>query len=112
MALGKKSKKDKEKKMENIIEEQDKISKKIEEFKDKYQKPYTDDNRNSSSAFGLAMRITTDLMSGIIIGGIMGWSFDKLFGTEPWLLIIFFVFGVCAGIINVIKTANKMNKLG
>ena len=112
MTLGKKSKKDKEKKMENIIEERDRVSKKIEEFQDKYQKPNIDENKNNSSAFGLAMRITTDLMSGIIIGGIMGWSFDKLFGTEPWLLIIFFVFGVCAGITNVIRTANKMNKLG
>ena len=112
MTLGKKSKKDKEKKMENIIEERDRVSKKIEEFQDKNQKPYIDENKNNSSAFGLAMRITTDLMSGIIIGGIMGWSFDKLFGTEPWLFIIFFVFGVCAGITNVIRTANKMNKLG
>ncbi len=62
--------------------------------------------------FGLAMRITTDLMSGVIIGGIMGWSFDKLFGTSPWLLIVFFVLGVFAGISNVIRTANRMNKLG
>ena len=58
------------------------------------------------------MRITTDLMSGLIIGGIMGWSLDKMFGTEPWLLILFFVLGVFAGISNVIRTANKMNKIG
>ena len=111
MTLGKKPQKDKDKEMENIIEERKKISKKIVEFQNKYKRISPDDE-GRSSAFGIAMRITTDLISGVIIGGIMGWSLDKMFGTEPWLLIIFFVFGVFAGISNVIRTANKMNKLG
>ena len=107
------SQEDKEKKMENIIEDKDRISEKIGEFQKKYNQKSINENDNAkSSAFGLAMRITTDLMSGVIIGGIMGWSFDKLFGTSPWLLIVFFILGVAAGISNVIRTANKMNKLG
>ena len=87
--------------------------KKLTSFKKNINIKSSDDNDNAkSSAFGLAMRITTDLMSGVIIGGIMGWSFDKLFGTSPWLLIVFFILGVFAGISNVIRTANRMNKLG
>ena len=113
LILTQNSQEDKEKKMENIIEDKDRISKKINEFQKKYKHRSSDDNDNAnSSAFGLAMRITTDLMSGVIIGGIMGWSFDKLFGTSPWLLIVFFILGVFAGISNVIRTANRMNKLG
>ena len=107
------SQEDKEKEMQNIIEDKDRISEKIGEFQKKYnQKSVNENDSAKSSAFGLAMRITTDLMSGVIIGGIMGWSFDKLFGTSPWLLIVFFILGVAAGISNVIRTANKMNKLG
>ena len=107
------SQEDKEKEMQNIIEDKDRISKKIGEFQKKYnQKSINENDSAKSSAFGLAMRITTDLMSGVIIGGIMGWSFDKLFGTSPWFLIVFFILGVAAGISNVIRTANKMNKLG
>lgn len=112
MTLGKKPQKDKDKEMENIIKERKRISKKIVEFQDKYKTVSSDNDEKRSSAFGLAMRITTDLISGVIIGGIMGWSLDRLFGTEPWLLIVFFVFGVFAGISNVIRTAKKMNKLG
>ena len=79
-----------DKEMQNIIEDKDRISKKIGEFQKKYnQKSINENDSAKSSAFGLAMRITTDLMSGVIIGGIMGWSFDKLFGTSPWLLIVF-----------------------
>ena len=107
------SQEDKEKEMQNIIEDKDRISEKISEFKKKYnQKTVNENDSAKSSAFGLAMRITTDLMSGVLIGGIMGWSFDKLFGTSPWLLMVFFILGVAAGISNVIRTANKMNKLG
>ena len=109
------SQEDKEKKMENIIEDKDRISEKINEFQKKYKHRSFNDNDNDnakSSAFGLAMRITTDLMSGVIFGGIMGWSFDILFGISPWLLIVFFVLGVFAGISNLIRTANRMNKLG
>ena len=98
--------------MEIAIKDKDNISNKIEEFQRKYNRQSEEDEVIKSSAFGLAMRITTDLMSGLIIGGIMGWSLDKMFGTEPWLLILFFVLGVFAGISNVIRTANKMNKIG
>ena len=98
--------------MQNIIEDKDRISEKIGEFQKYNQKSINENDNAKSSAFGLAMRITTDLMSGVIIGGVMGWSFDKLFGTSPWLLIVFFILGVAAGISNVIRTANKMNKLG
>ena len=62
------SQEDKEKKMENIIEDKDRISEKINKFQKKYKHSPSDDNDNTkSSAFGLAMRITTDLMSAVII---------------------------------------------
>ena len=96
--------------MEDIIEDKDRISK-INGFK-KYKHRSSDDNDNVSPRPSVFMRITTDLMSGVIIGEIMGWSFDKLLGTSPWLLIVFFIWGVFAGISNVIRTANRMNKLG
>ena len=69
------SQEDKEKEMQNIIEDKDRISEKIGEFQKKYnQKSFNENDNAKSSAFGLAMRITTDLMSGVIIGGIMGLS--------------------------------------
>ena len=112
LILTQNSQEDKEKKWKILLKIKIEFLKKLTSFK-KYKHHSSDDNDNAkSSAFGLAMRITTDLMSGVIIGGIMGWSFDKLFGTSPWLLIVFFVLGVFAGISNVIRTANRMNKLG
>jgi len=37
------------------------------------------------------------------IGFACGWGLDKLFGTRPWLTIIFTAFGVAAAFINLFK---------
>jgi len=40
----------------------------------------------------------------------MGFLLDNWFGTKPLLTICFFFMGVAAGILNVFKTAKKMQK--
>ncbi|HYS55079.1 MAG TPA: AtpZ/AtpI family protein [Thermoanaerobaculia bacterium] len=39
----------------------------------------------------------------IAIGLGAGWGLDKLFGTKPWLTIIFGAFGVIAAFINLFR---------
>ena len=41
---------------------------------------------------------------------IIGFILDSWFGTKPWLIIIFFFLGAAAGILNVIRAANRMKK--
>ena len=65
-------------------------------------------NQNSSS-IGAAFKLSTELVSAVAVGTIIGFILDKTFGTKPWLIIIFFV-GVIAGIINVIRSAKNMQK--
>jgi ATP synthase protein I len=43
----------------------------------------------------------------LAIGLLLGWYLDQLFGTEPWLLIFFFIFGLAAGFRNLIRLARK-----
>ncbi|HAK63335.1 MAG TPA: ATP F0F1 synthase subunit I, partial [Alphaproteobacteria bacterium] len=49
------------------------------------------------------------LVSAVVAGGVIGWGLDWLFGTGPWLLLLFFFLGIAAGIRNVIRTAREMN---
>ena len=44
------------------------------------------------------------------VGTIIGFILDNWFGTKPWLILIFFFVGVITGILNVIKSAKKMQK--
>ena len=67
-------------------------------------------NPKSSSNMGTAFKMSTELVSAVAVGTIIGFILDKTFGTKPWLIIIFFFLGAAAGMLNVIKAANKMQK--
>ena len=73
------------------------------------QKKLYKDNEQKSS-IGKAFSMSTELVASVAVGTIMGFILDKTFGTKPWLILIFFFVGVIAGIINVFKSAKKMQK--
>lgn len=60
------------------------------------------------TAMGQAFKITAELVVGVVVGGFIGWVLDRQFGTAPWLLIVFLLFGFCAGMMNVVRTARQM----
>lgn len=83
---------------------------KIDELKEKERLVKTSENiEKRGNSIGLAFRLSTELVSGIVVGSVMGWSLDKWLGSQPWFFLIFFILGIAAGIINVIKTAKNMN---
>ena len=67
-------------------------------------------NNQNSSFMGSAFKLGTELVSAVIVGTIIGFILDTWFGTKPWLIIVFFFLGSAAGILNVIKTAKKMQE--
>ena len=64
----------------------------------------------SQSNLGQAFKMSTELVSAVLIGTIIGFILDTWFDTKPWLIIIFFFVGVVAGITNVIRSAKKLQK--
>ena len=56
---------------------------------------------------GSPFRLGTELVAAVVVGTIIGFILDSWFGTKPWFIIIFFLLGVTAGILNVIRTAKK-----
>ncbi len=62
------------------------------------------------SPIGNAFKLSTELVASVAVGTIIGFILDTTFGTKPWLILIFFFVGVTAGIMNVIKSAKKMQK--
>ena len=59
-------------------------------------------SRGDSGA-SLAMRAGSEFVSAIVVGAAMGWGLDRLLGTSPLLLVVFFFIGVAAGVLNVIR---------
>ena len=66
------------------------------------------DAQARGSAMGTAFRISSELVVGLFVGGLLGWQLDKWFDTSPVLLIMCFMLGAAAGIWNVIRVALEM----
>ena len=78
--------------------------------KNKIKAKKSSKNGESSSGIGVAFKMSTELVSAVAVGTIIGFILDNWFGTNPCLILIFFFVGVIAGIMNVVKAAKKMPK--
>ena len=78
--------------------------------KSKIKKQVESDSEKKGSFMGSAFKLGTELVAAVAVGTIIGFILDGWFDTKPWLIIIFFFLGTAAGILNVIRTANRMQK--
>jgi ATP synthase protein I len=78
--------------------------------KSKIKKQVQSDSEKRGSFMGSAFKLGTELVSAVAVGTIIGFILDNWFDTKPWLIIIFFFLGAAAGMLNVIRTANRMQK--
>ena len=78
--------------------------------KSKIKKQLDNDNEKRGLFMGSAFRLGTELVAAVAVGTIIGFILDTLFDTKPWLIIIFFFLGAAAGMLNVIRAANRMQK--
>ena len=78
--------------------------------KSKIKKEVQSDSEKRGSFMGNAFKLGTELVAAVAVGTIIGFILDSWFDTKPWLIIIFFFLGAAAGMLNVIRTANRMQK--
>jgi|TARA_A100001035_G_scaffold248755_1_gene219037 ATP synthase protein I len=88
----------------------DSFKTRLEIAKSKISKKNLNIKKNKPSSIGAAFKLSTELVSAVAVGTIIGFIFDKTFGTKPWFILIFFFVGVIAGITNVIRSAKNMQK--
>ena len=78
--------------------------------KSKLEKNDLKNNGEKATFVGNAFKLGTELVAAVVVGTIIGFILDNWFDTKPVLIIIFFLFGSAAGIVNVIKAAKRMQK--
>lgn len=61
------------------------------------------------SSMGIAFRFSAEMVAGLLVGGGVGYGIDWLAGTRPVFLIVFFVLGAAAGLLNVVRAARELN---
>lgn len=60
---------------------------------------------SAAAGYAIAFRLSTEFVSAIAVGGFIGYGLDWLLGTSPWLMIVFFLLGFVAGVLNVLRSA-------
>ena len=64
--------------------------------------------RGRGMAYG--MRMAAELVAAVIVGGLIGYGIDWWIGSKPWFFLVFFVLGFAAGVLNVVRAYEKMQK--
>ena len=90
--------------------DEDQFKTRLKIAKSKADKNNNSEEKNKGSNMGSAFKMSTELVSAVLVGTIIGFILDNWFGTKPWLILIFFFVGVIAGISNVIRSAKNMQK--
>ena len=68
------------------------------------------DDKKKGVFLGNAFKLGSELVAAVAVGTIIGFILDNWFDTKPILIIIFFLFGATAGIMNVFRAAKRMQK--
>jgi ATP synthase protein I len=63
------------------------------------------DRASQASAMARGLRLSSELVAGVLLGAAIGWGLDRLLSTSPWGLIVFLLLGFAAGVLNVMRTA-------
>jgi len=83
------------------------LGQRLDEVKARRNPPQSVDARARGEAFARAFRFVAELIVGVGVGGFIGWVLDRQLGTAPWLLVLFVTLGFAAGLMNVIRAAQK-----
>ena len=87
-----------------IKEIKEKVKKLKDELKSKELK------KGGSSSMGIALKMGTEFVAAVFVASFIGFHIDKWLQTTPIFIIIFFIIGSVAGILNVVRSSKMINK--
>ncbi len=77
----------------------------LDEFSDRLERmrggPEEPGPHKGSSAMGRAMRLSTELLAGLLVGCVLGLLLDRWLETSPLFLLVGIGVGFAAGVLNV-----------
>ncbi|MFM8745511.1 MAG: AtpZ/AtpI family protein [Aestuariivirga sp.] len=60
-----------------------------------------------AAGYAKGYRLASEFVAGTLVGGLIGYGIDWLFGTAPFGMIFFLLLGFGAGILNMARSANR-----
>ncbi len=66
------------------------------------------DRRTSSRGMAYGLRMASELVAAVLVGGLIGYVLDQWLGTTPWLFLPLVILGFAAGVRNVLRGYKKV----
>ena len=82
------------------------LKEKIDQAKSKY----ISSKKNEPKSFGKVMKVVVEIVAAMAVGLGIGILIDNYFETRPIFIIVFFLLGSAAGILNVFRVAKSLQK--
>jgi ATP synthase protein I len=70
--------------------------------------PTPDASPPDRSGMARGLRLSSELVAGVLVGGAIGYALDYWLGIRPWGFIVFVLLGFVAGIVNVMRAAGAL----
>lgn len=83
------------------------LGRKLDEIKERKTGPDQNAMRQQGQGMAAAFRYLIELLVGVCVGAALGWFLDRWLGTMPLLLIACLLLGFVAGMVNMIRAAQK-----
>ena len=80
------------------------LKKKIQEAKEKIDEPVVE----APKPLGKIMKVVVEIVAAMAVGLGIGILIDNYFDTRPFFIIVFFLLGSAAGIMNVFRVAKSL----
>jgi ATP synthase protein I len=68
-----------------------------------------DKNANSRPNYSQALKLSSEFVSAVVVGAMLGYLLDLILPIKPWGLIVFLLLGFCAGVLNMLRAAGKVS---
>ena len=82
------------------------LKEKINQAKSKY----ISNKKTEPKSFGKVMKVVVEIVAAMAVGLGIGILIDNYFETRPIFIIVFFLLGSAAGILNVFRVAKSLQK--
>jgi ATP synthase protein I len=65
-----------------------------------------EDRVTSASGFAKGLRLSSEIVAGVVVGAGLGLLIDHWLGSSPWGLTVFLLLGFAAGVLNVVRSVS------
>ena len=89
--------------MSNLPEDIKKLEERIKKAEEKISPKILKKKSEISHSAEKGLRVVTELVSGVLIGGCVGYFLDNLLDTKPFILIFLLLCGAAAGFLNIYR---------